>query len=153
MCIFRRLVCPALALCVIHGAALAQAWKTGHGNGHAYAEIASQKSGAALRIECGDGKDLWLRYYPGRGWNGAAKVTVRAGSYTSPMEIDGGDGALLSNVANNGIGITRALTDAMKGAGRLIIEGPATARVPVEQRTFVLGNAAAVISALESKCR
>ena len=72
--------------------AKAQSWKSGKGNGHIYIEISSVKRGAALRIECGDDQNLWLRYYPPREWDGAAKVSVRSGNYV----------AILSNVTGNG---------------------------------------------------
>jgi len=130
----------------------AQTWKRGHGNGHDYIEIASQQAGASLRIECGDGPQLWLRYYPPRTWNGAGKVSVRAGSYTSAMEIDGGDGALLSNLPNNGIGMSNALVNALKERRSLVIEGAATARVALGQRSFTLPDGRNMIAQLEKRC-
>ncbi len=142
----------AIALSALPQAAVAQTWKRGHGNGHDYVEMASRERGASLRIESGDRSELWLRYYPPRTWNGAEKVSVRAGNFTSAMEIDGGDGALLSNVSNNGIGITRNLVDAIKSSQSLVIEGPATARVPLGQRHFALPDARSVIGQLEKRC-
>ena len=132
--------------------ALAQAWKGGTGNGHAYIEIASRERGGALRIECGDASALWLRYYPGRGWDGGAKAAVRAGNFTANVEIDGGDGALLSNLPNGDIGVTGDLIAAMKSSGELAVEGPAAARVPQGQRTFALPDAANTIGGLERRC-
>ena len=150
----RRSAYPLMALTAVSlcGDALAAEWKSGVSGGRPYAEIASVQPGAALRIECGDKNALWLRYYPTRGWNGGAPAAVRAGAYKSPMEIDGGDGALLSNLANRDIGITPALVNAMKRSASLVVEGPAAARVPSGQRTFALGNAAAAIGGVEARC-
>ena len=150
----RRSAYPLIALTTISlsSLALAAEWKSGVSGGRPYAEIASVQPGAALRIECVGKNALWLRYYPTPGWNGNARAAVRAGAYTSPMVIDGGDGALLSNLANRDIGITPALVNAMKRSDSLIVEGPAAARVPTGQRTFRLGNSAAAIGGVEARC-
>ena len=153
MRVFSRSVAAALAAaCVLTSPAFSQSWKTGHGNENDYAEIASRAPGAALRIECARGV-IWLRYYPGRGWNGGAQAAVRSGSYTSAMEIDGGDGALLSNLPGGDIGITGALIEAMKVSESLVIEGAAAARVPQGQRSFALPGASRVIGQLQSRCK
>ena len=130
----------------------AQSWKSGTSAGQAFIEIASLKPGAALRLECAEGRKIWLRYYPVRGWNGGLKVAVRIGDYTSPMEIDGGDGALLSNLPGGDIGVTKPLLEAMKQAKTFVVEGPAAVSVPLAQRTFSLTDAMKPLTSLEARC-
>ncbi len=50
-----------LGLCISHPAG-AQTWKSGLSGGQSFIEITSVKPGAALRLECAEGRKIWLRY-------------------------------------------------------------------------------------------
>lgn len=141
-----------LIACASSAVSQAQTWKSGNDGGQPYIEAPSRRAGAHLRLECTQGKTIWMRYYPVRGWDGGAKAAVRIGDYTSSMEIDGGDGALLSNLPGGNIGVEPALIEAMKRAQTLVVEGAAAQRVPVDQRTFSLAGVAGPLNGLQSRC-
>jgi hypothetical protein len=128
-------------------------WRLGRDGAMPVAEGFSQSRGGSIRLECVEGKAIWLRFSPPRGWNGAAAAAIRIDDLSIPVGLDGShDGALLSDLPNDAIGISRKLLDAIKTGKILVVEGPATARVPAAQRTFPLGGAGEVVAALERRC-
>lgn len=145
----------ALAAFLLAGSAEAQvasAWRTVRSGQSVDGVVASRAVGGILRLSCAGGRSIWLNYHPPRTWNGNGAVAVRIGDAAFPMTIDGGDGAILSNVAG-GLGITRAMVDRLKaGGGTAVLEGTATARVPAAQRSFTLAGAAEAVAAVERGC-
>ncbi len=147
------LATAALAIAAPAMAQSASAWKLGRDGATPQAEGFSERRGASIRLQCVERKAIWLRFSPPRGWDGGAAVVVRVDGVAFPMEIDGShDGALLSDLPNHEIGLSRKLIDALKTGRALIVEGPAAAKIPAPQRTFSLQGAGEAVIALERRC-
>lgn len=146
-----------LAVCLTAGSAGADAaWRIRHGNGKIWAEASSVTHGALLVVQCDEvNKSMSLVLQPPASWNGDAgyKMKVLVDGKPFAVLIDGTDeGAVLSNLPKDAIGIDASLRQAIKGGRSLVLEGAAAAGIAIRQRTFPLDGAGAAVERIENSC-
>ncbi len=146
----------AVGLVATGGADAASAWRIRHGNGQIWAETATQTHGSLLLVQCDEAnKSVSLILQPPASWNGDAgyKMMILIDDKPFAAAVDGADeGAVLSNLPKDAIGIDAQLRRAIKGGHSLVLEGPPAAAISLRQRTFSLEGAAVAVDRIENSC-
>ncbi len=134
-------------------ASAASPWTVKGRGPNTYIETRSLEPGGRLVLDCEDG--LRLYYYPPPEWDGNRldDTAVSIDGERTAVNVEGLDeSVLLSDLPNNGLGISHALLDKLRSGKDAVIEGSAVTRVAGGKRRFTLAGAAPAIAALERRC-